>query len=117
MRYVASDNNNLDDSLRKCGFYKANRPKLWGTVDGEEKHIISSHFSKFVKIYDADICGDERIQFLFSSGKCFELNYIWWIEYNPEWDLLEDLYIDEITKDKLDKFNPCDLKDRDWLLV
>lgn len=89
-------------------------PKPWAEAHGkDEVDVIRSWFMKNLKVWDADICGDRTVIFVFDTGKYFRLVYAWWIEYNPEWELCEDIEIEEVQYS--DDMHLT--KDRDWLVV
>ncbi len=91
-------------------------PKAW--IDYEVGHAasIDKYFYKHIKVWDADVCGDETHDFLFEDGKAFRLEYSWWMEWYHEDDDLNGFFdrksIEEITVEQADV--PSKVQ-RDWL--
>lgn len=73
-------------------------PKPWVDYgsDFDELKTINKFFYDYVKVYDADNAGDEFVDFVFDNGKAFRLEYEWYIEYNPDWNLVDRMNIREI---------------------
>jgi hypothetical protein len=89
-------------------------PSPWKEVEEiDERKVIKSYFHDNIKIYDADNSGEETYYFAFSSGKYFKLVYQWWIEYRPDWTLMEKRTIIEIKKEEAEDI--C--ADRNWLTL
>lgn len=89
------------------------RPRPW--IDGgnfSEKECINEYFLDEIKVYDADLCGNIWVEFVFDNGRAYLLEYSWWIEYDPEWDLCEEKIIKEIPLSDVKK---CQTKYRDWI--
>lgn len=70
--------------------YIGRAPLPW-LVSEETNHkkVIDEFFQDKIRVWDADICGEETIDFLFDDGKAFRLEYSWWIEPNSD-DWLHD---------------------------
>jgi len=107
MKYTHSDNHSW--------FYRAaeRQPKPWIETNLNETDTIMSHFRKFVQVHDADICGDKIMFFEFDNGNCYRLSYSWWIEYDPEWDLKEEIEITKVKKEETKNL----YSNRNWLVV
>lgn len=91
-------------------------PKAWIDYDLDHKASINKYFDKHIRIYDADICGDKTVEFVFEDGKTFKLEYSWWIDEfneNPELRGLQDeIYLVEIESKELKEVKPLM---RDWI--
>jgi len=75
--------------------FKGN-PRPWIDYGLDEEASIRKYFYDIVKIYDADICGDEEYDFVFENGNAWRMHYHWHIEYNPEWELVDEYYVEAI---------------------
>lgn len=88
-------------------------PLPWLESNAEtEKKAILEYFHKEIEIYDADTCGNEKVEFVFESGNAYLLDYTWWIEYNPDWRLCDELDIKQIP---LEEVENCPIRYRDWI--
>ena len=91
-------------------------PKNWIDYGLDHEKSIQKYLDTQIRVYDADMCGDEVVEFVFEDGKSFKLEYSWWIdEFNedPELRGLQDaVYIDEI---EINKLKEVDTKERDWI--
>jgi hypothetical protein len=98
-------------SYRKCHLYEGNKvmkfhcsdffdfkgnPKPWVDYGLNEEESMKKYFFDIIKIYDADTCGDEEYDFVFDSGNAYRLEYEWYIEFDPEWRLVDNFYIEPI---------------------
>lgn len=95
-------------------------PKSWIDYDKPHKETIKKHLEDRVRVWDADICGDITIDFLFEDGKAYKLEYSWYCnEYGEEdeygetpW-IIDKYYIEEISADEAKV--PDKKVGRDWL--
>ena len=94
-------------------------PKNWIETHKSELDTINSYFEARIKVYDADICGDQTHDFLFSNGKAYRLEYSWYCntaEEKDDWGevpwIIDEVHVAEITKAKA---NVPDKSNRDWL--
>lgn len=65
-------------------------------------------------IYDTDSGGDETYYFRFDNGNCYKFHHDFWFNYDPDWRMHNDFYIEEIELIKLPK--SLQGVERDWLL-
>lgn len=83
-------------------------------TDDVLKYLTRYIWNEF-KIYDADTCGEDIIEIVLideNSVKTFyEFEYSWYINRNPEWELIDEVVYK--IKDSV-KFKYPD-KNRDWL--
>ena len=85
------------------------------TDETNPEKVIEDFYNKECYIYDADVCGDDEIEFAFEINgnvEYYKLRYDWWIEFNPEWDMVNTHYIEKIEEPKY-KFPG----NRDWLTI
>jgi len=77
--------------------------------------VIEDFYRKKCYVHDADICGDDTIEFAFEiEGKIeyYKLYYDWYIDYNPVWEIINSHEITKIEKPTY-KFPG----NRDWLSI
>ena len=74
-------------------------PRPWIDYDLSPNGSMTKYFNDIMRIWDADICGDVEVDFVFDNGEAYSLEYSWWIDYDPEWDLKSDLSINAIDID------------------
>lgn len=83
-----------------------------------ETAIIEKYFEKKLRFYDSDSGGDETYYFAFSTGRFFKLYHDWYIERDPEWDLIHTTEITEVTYDEIPHDERSGLcEDRDYLTL
>lgn len=92
------------------------RVKNWIETDETDPvKVIEKFYYDNCFIYDADICGDRSVEFAFEiDGKIeyYKLDYSWYIDYDPEWEIHNEFTIEKIEKPKT-RF-PAN---RDWLIL
>ena len=92
------------------------RDKNWiETDETDPEKVIEKLYYDYWYIYDADVCGDDIIEFAFEiDGKVeyYKLYYDWYIDYDPEWEIFNNFEITKIDKPK-HKFPG----NRDWLVL
>lgn len=95
-------------------------PKAWIDygIDNHKKNVLK-YFEDRVRVSDADICGDEKIDFVFDDGKAYRLEYSWWCNIHEEQDdygdkpwIIDNYDIEEIS---IDDANVPTKKERDWI--
>lgn len=107
MKYTHSRN------IRSSFSTSPSSPKPWiDATKDDEKAVVEAYYHKHLFVYDADICGNEEMDFSFSTGKAFKLESSYWIEYNPEWEIHNEYYITEIDMKELPSWMQ---KERDWI--
>ena len=72
------------------------RPYPWCDMGLSEKETVEKYLERYVKVYDADICGNVTIDFVFDSGKAYRLDYSWWIDIEGDQWLCDEEFIEEI---------------------
>jgi len=83
----------------------------WTEIDGTDPiKVIERYYNHNCIVYDADICGDDEIFFIFDTDIMYRLSYSYWIEHNPEWNICDEHYVEEVPLSS-HKF-PAN---RDWL--
>lgn len=85
------------------------------TDEVDPKKVIEDYYRKECYVWDADICGDDEVEFAFECDgkvKYYKLYHEWWIEYNPDWDIINTHTITKINKPTY-KFPG----NRDWLTL
>ena len=90
MKYTTTDNHTF-----RAGIGYVPKPWIECNSDISYENIVYNHFSKHIRAYDADECGNETHDFLFSDGKAFRLEYSWWIDWHnedPELNGFQDEY-------------------------
>ena len=85
-----------------------------------DSHInaLNKHFNNRYRVYDADVCGNFNHYFGVRNSdtgeeKYYELIYSWYIEYDPHWELVDSLEINEISKEYTKNLHGF----RDWMHV
>jgi len=94
-------------------------PKPWVDYGKSHKDSIMGYFEDKVRVWDADICGDVKIDFVFEDGKAYRLDYSWWCnefgeedEYGEKPWIMDEYFIEEISIDDADV---KEKRERDWL--
>lgn|GEM_PF-4548803 len=100
---------NTDKRIAKC----------WLQTEAESAlDVVSKYYHKECFVWDADVCGDGKIFFAVKAVdsdeiEYFELNYDWYIETEPEWEVVNGWDIVKVNKDAC----PPITGDRDWMKV
>lgn len=89
----------------------------WKKIDANSfEDVVMYYFDNHIKVYDADVCGDTKNFFAVFDGnvtKYFRLDYSWYIEFEPEWQLRDDFSLTEIPKEETKGL----IEFRDWIDV
>jgi hypothetical protein len=80
----------------------------------DEHHFIEVFFNRELKVWDSDGSGYREYYFAFDSGRCFKLHYDWSVLYEPEWEIIDDICIEEVSWEECKKHVSSN---RDWLKV
>lgn len=92
------------------------RDKNWIETDETDPiKVITNFYDKKCYVYDADMCGDDTIEFAFEiDGKTeyYKLYYDWYIDFTPEWEIFNNYEITKIETPE-HKFPG----NRDWLTI
>jgi hypothetical protein len=86
----------------------------WETVETDIFIWMSDYVLKNYRIYDADHCGDESVEFVVDrEGELsfYRFTYSWWIDYDPEWDLKDSIHYEVVPEVKFS----YPAIDRDWI--
>lgn len=97
-----------------------NVPKPWMDYGLDATATIEKYFDENIKIWDADTCGDETVDFLFEDGSSYRLEYSWYLNVYREVDdegeelpwVIDSVSIEEIS---VEANTVIDKKMRDWL--
>lgn len=95
-------------------------PRSWIDYGKDHMDSILQYLWDHVKVFDADMCGDTTVDFVFEDGKAYRLEYSWWIdnyqtldEYGEGSWIGDDWEIEEISID--DAHVPEKQIGRDWI--
>ncbi len=90
--------------------YKRN--KWFKTKETDPLIVIEDYYRNNGYVYDADICGDAEIFFIFDNGEAYRLSYDWYIDFNPDWGIHNNYTISSIEPNS---FNYP--SNKDWIDV
>lgn len=77
---------------------------------------VEKYVDDHIRIYDADECGDQTQYFAVASDgqtSYYRVVYSWYIDWNPEWQLIDSVEIEQVTNDQTWGL----IGDRDWINV
>jgi len=107
---------NIKDIMMR--YYHSNiyKSKNWLETDATDpKKVIEDYYYDRCEVPDADVCGDATVHFVFfinGVNVYYVLSYSWYIDYEPEWCINNDHYVEEVSEPTY-KFPG----DRDWINV
>jgi hypothetical protein len=89
----------------------------WESIEAKTaESAINKYYNDSIRIHDADTCGDFKMSFWTISPtgeeRFWNASYSWYIDYTPEWTLIDNLELEECSKE--DMKLPM-VADRDWL--
>lgn len=85
-------------------YYHSDVYKNRNWLDSDESNpekIIKDFYYEKCYVHDADICGDDIVEFAFEiKGKIiyYRMSYDWYIDYDPEWDIHNNFDIKKINE-------------------
>jgi hypothetical protein len=93
-------------------------PANWlETTLTDEKAIVEKYYKDHLEVHDADQCGSGTYFFAFSTGKFFKLYHSWYIETEPEWNIVSEIDIEEVAYGDIPEANRILCQDRDYLKI
>ena len=110
MRYWCSDFR--DPAWRDIDFDVSKGAYLLARLSDKDDPLakfVCDHMMREYQVYDADICGDVKTQFAFEiEGKrhYYVGTYSWWIDYDPEWELHDEVYYEQAVDPDFEEIIP-----------
>jgi hypothetical protein len=90
MKFTTSDNQKY---VAGIGYV----PKPWIISTLNEEKTIKKYLRDHIIPYDADVCDYGELIFHFDNGKSYNVEWSYWIEYDPDWDLKSEYSIEETS--------------------
>lgn len=106
MKYTTSDNTTWRPNVGTI-------PKPWLTSNLDiHERVIWEYLRENVIPYDADVCDDGEIIFLFEGDMAFKVHWSFWIDYDPDFEIKHEWHMEEM---ELSDVPSMMRKERDWI--
>lgn len=90
-------------------------PKPWIETDlTDHEKVMGKYHRDELYTYDADTCDNGDVFFVFDDGKAFKMEWSYWMDYDPEWEIHNEWHSEEIDITDTPLWMH---KERDWLLI
>jgi hypothetical protein len=88
-------------------------PRKWRDTGPDHEKSIREYVYEEMWAHDADGDGEDVVYFAFSSGTAYEVTHHWYITYEPEWKIHNDVVIEPMDINRMpDGFRT----ERDWIV-